>query len=357
MYHQPFKCRVTGSKSNTPLATPKPPVWCEGNPGGCTKGAKQMVYWNQNSGNNVHVTGWDLNGDQKAPSYNSKMGFSDGESFPFLFFFFLRVRPVDSIKSATMFLGAQNDIFAGPPSSGSPRPSGGSSNTGSGSSGSSGGSGNSLAANPKAPTSSPASTPSSAPGAPASGNGLTTSPIPNKAPSCKKRRRSVALEDNTLVRKSSIAGGSSHRRHARRNWWYVPHFHYDDYVSWYIYTRNWLPPLSGLVQEAWSPPATPLPVFHRFSLAFALSSFSCWVYLFATCSCWLRKLPKYLYPNYLLYCRFTCRSAIIHMPSARFSRPCMYRLRSSPIGFSMLGIVLLLLITPGWDYLDSKYRN
>ncbi|KIM49751.1 hypothetical protein M413DRAFT_59720 [Hebeloma cylindrosporum] len=79
MYHQPFKCRVSGSKSNTPLAVPKPPVWCEGNPGGCTKGAKQMVYWNQNSGNNVHVSGWDLNGDPKSPAYNSKMGFPDGE--------------------------------------------------------------------------------------------------------------------------------------------------------------------------------------------------------------------------------------------------------------------------------------
>jgi hypothetical protein len=39
-----------------------------------------MVYWNQNSGNNVEVSGWDLNGDPKSPAYNSKMGFSDGES-------------------------------------------------------------------------------------------------------------------------------------------------------------------------------------------------------------------------------------------------------------------------------------
>jgi len=88
MYHQPFKCRVSGSKSNTPVAAPKPPVWCEGNPGGCTKGAKQMVYWNQNSGNNVYVSGWDLNGDPKSPAYNSKMGFSDGESSSLFFFLF-----------------------------------------------------------------------------------------------------------------------------------------------------------------------------------------------------------------------------------------------------------------------------
>ncbi|KAF9555468.1 hypothetical protein CPC08DRAFT_712012, partial [Agrocybe pediades] len=90
IYHMPYRCRVTGSKSNTPVAKPKPPVWCEGNPGGCTKGAKQMIYWNQNSGNNIQVSGYDQAGEFKSPAYNSKLGFPDG---------------------------AQNDIFAGPPSS------------------------------------------------------------------------------------------------------------------------------------------------------------------------------------------------------------------------------------------------
>lgn len=44
MYMQPFKCMVTGATSTTPIAPPKPPVWCEGNPSACTKGSKQMVY-------------------------------------------------------------------------------------------------------------------------------------------------------------------------------------------------------------------------------------------------------------------------------------------------------------------------
>ncbi|KAF8959707.1 hypothetical protein BDZ97DRAFT_2042242 [Flammula alnicola] len=78
MYHTPYKCRVSGSSSNTPLATPKPPVWCEGNPGGCTKGAKQMIYWNQNEGDNIVVNGYDLAGEFKSPAYNSKLGFPDG---------------------------------------------------------------------------------------------------------------------------------------------------------------------------------------------------------------------------------------------------------------------------------------
>ncbi|KAJ2924699.1 hypothetical protein H1R20_g12389, partial [Candolleomyces eurysporus] len=108
MYHQAFRCRVTNSRSNTPLATPQPPKWCEGNPGACTKGAKQMIYWNQLEGNNIQVDGRDAAGDFKSPGYNEKVGFADGP---------------------------QNDIFAGPPSSGgsSPPSSGGSSSPPSGS--------------------------------------------------------------------------------------------------------------------------------------------------------------------------------------------------------------------------------
>lgn len=104
MYHQAFKCKVTGATATAPVAVGKPPVWCEDNPSKCTKGAKQMIYWNQQDGNNVQVSGQDLSGMPKSPAYNNKLGFPDG---------------------------AQNDIFE-PPSngggsgSGSPGPSPGS---------------------------------------------------------------------------------------------------------------------------------------------------------------------------------------------------------------------------------------
>ncbi|KXN82218.1 hypothetical protein AN958_02909 [Leucoagaricus sp. SymC.cos] len=90
MYHQAFRCRITGAHSTTPLADPKPPVWCEGEPDKCTKGAKQMLYWNQQDGNNIVVSGLNLAGQPKSPAYNMNTGFADG---------------------------AQNDIFAGPSSS------------------------------------------------------------------------------------------------------------------------------------------------------------------------------------------------------------------------------------------------
>lgn len=38
-----------------------------------------MVFYNQLEGNNVQVSGYDLAGDPRAPTYNSKMGFSNGE--------------------------------------------------------------------------------------------------------------------------------------------------------------------------------------------------------------------------------------------------------------------------------------
>ncbi|KDQ08700.1 hypothetical protein BOTBODRAFT_165628 [Botryobasidium botryosum FD-172 SS1] len=73
-----YRCRVTNAKSTTPVATAKPPVWCEGNSGACTQGAKQMVFWNAQSGNNVVVSGYQADGQQKSPGYNMKMGFRDG---------------------------------------------------------------------------------------------------------------------------------------------------------------------------------------------------------------------------------------------------------------------------------------
>ncbi|KAG6811037.1 hypothetical protein H0H92_009268 [Tricholoma furcatifolium] len=87
MYHQGFKCKVTGATSTAPVAAAKPPVWCEGDSSKCTQGAKQMIYWNQLDGNNIQVSGNDLSGQPKSPAYNQKLGFLDG---------------------------AQNDIFAAP---------------------------------------------------------------------------------------------------------------------------------------------------------------------------------------------------------------------------------------------------
>jgi hypothetical protein len=172
-----------------------------------------MVYWNQNSGNNVVVTGWDLNGDPKSPAYNSKMGFADGKS-SFIFLSGHSVFWVGLIKNGALvfFLGAQNDIFSGAPSS-----NGLPASSGSGGSGSKGGSGSSPpAANPSGATTTstpPGASPS--PGTPSPNSG-TTALGPVKAPSCKKRRRSV--DDVSLVKKSNLAGGPAHRRNTRRNW-------------------------------------------------------------------------------------------------------------------------------------------
>lgn len=90
IYMQGFKCKVSNSKSNTPLATPKPAVWCEGAPQNCTRGAKQFIAWNQKTGNNIQVEGYDLEGEHKSPAYNDKCGFSDGElGFLLILFRFL----------------------------------------------------------------------------------------------------------------------------------------------------------------------------------------------------------------------------------------------------------------------------
>jgi len=78
MYMQPHRCLVTGATSTTRVAPAKPPVWCEDDPSACVKGAKQMIYWNQASGNNIEVTGWDLSGNHKSPTYNMKLGFKNG---------------------------------------------------------------------------------------------------------------------------------------------------------------------------------------------------------------------------------------------------------------------------------------
>jgi hypothetical protein len=171
MYHQPFRCRVTGATSVTPVATGKPPVWCQNNPEGCTKGAKQMVYWNQVEGNNVWVNGSDARGQPKSPGYNSVLGFSDG---------------------------AQNDIFTGTPAS----PGGGTGNSTGGGSAPAANPGNNNGGN---------STPSTT-----SASGSSPSPRPSTAnagyadysPKCKRRRRrrSMNIEKRAL---------NSHQNNAR----------------------------------------------------------------------------------------------------------------------------------------------
>jgi hypothetical protein len=40
-----------------------------------------MVYWNQLEAHNVFVSGVDRSGRARAPAYNGKMGFENGEIF------------------------------------------------------------------------------------------------------------------------------------------------------------------------------------------------------------------------------------------------------------------------------------
>ncbi|KDR69809.1 hypothetical protein GALMADRAFT_145206 [Galerina marginata CBS 339.88] len=78
MYMLPYRCRVTGQTGASAVAPGKAPVWCEDDPTKCVGGAKQMVFWHQLEGNNVVVSGSDLAGNPKSPTYNLKMGFSNG---------------------------------------------------------------------------------------------------------------------------------------------------------------------------------------------------------------------------------------------------------------------------------------
>jgi hypothetical protein len=172
MYQQPFRCRVTGATSTTPVATAQPPRWCEENQDTCVKGAKQMIYWNQASGNNIEVDGFDLNHDHKSPAYNMKLGFANG---------------------------AQNDIFAGTPTEGS-------SNT------------PAQSPNPNPPASSSQGTPTSSNPPPASTD--TPAPASNgTSTSCSRPRQSCRSRRSTPFKRSSIVEGvASHlkRRHSRQ---------------------------------------------------------------------------------------------------------------------------------------------
>jgi hypothetical protein len=78
MYMEPIRCRVTGTNASIPVATAKPPVWCEDDPAKCVTGAKQLLYWHQLDGNNIETGGYDIEGNPKSPAYNMKCGFADG---------------------------------------------------------------------------------------------------------------------------------------------------------------------------------------------------------------------------------------------------------------------------------------
>jgi hypothetical protein len=84
IYLQLFRCKVTGAKPNAPAVMPaQPAVWCENDRSSCVKGAKQMVVWNQNSGNTISFTGVGRAGEeddlqQFSPGYGTKLGWSDG---------------------------------------------------------------------------------------------------------------------------------------------------------------------------------------------------------------------------------------------------------------------------------------
>ncbi|KIX03945.1 uncharacterized protein Z518_07498 [Rhinocladiella mackenziei CBS 650.93] len=72
IYMQGFKCMVTGATSTTPLAKAQAPVMCDNDPSTCVTGAKQMIVWNQATGNNVETSG------SQTPAYNVRNGFKPG---------------------------------------------------------------------------------------------------------------------------------------------------------------------------------------------------------------------------------------------------------------------------------------
>jgi hypothetical protein len=73
MYMAGSKCQVTGATSTAPLALPaKPPIYCGDDATKCVMGAKQMMVWNQATGNNVSPP----NG--VSPAYRTIMGYSLG---------------------------------------------------------------------------------------------------------------------------------------------------------------------------------------------------------------------------------------------------------------------------------------
>ncbi|KAH8897803.1 hypothetical protein GQ53DRAFT_884649 [Thozetella sp. PMI_491] len=72
MYMANYKCHVSGSTSTQTLGAAKPPVYCGNDSTKCVKGAKQMIAWNQATGNNV------VTPEGVSPGYNTGMGWSPG---------------------------------------------------------------------------------------------------------------------------------------------------------------------------------------------------------------------------------------------------------------------------------------
>lgn len=72
MYMANYRCHVTGTTSTKKVAQAQPPVYCGNDASKCLPGAKQMIAWNQASGNNVQVP----NG--ASPAYGTNMGWTPG---------------------------------------------------------------------------------------------------------------------------------------------------------------------------------------------------------------------------------------------------------------------------------------
>ncbi|KAI3149179.1 CAZyme family AA14 [Penicillium roqueforti] len=72
MYMAGYKCNVTGSTSSKQVAPAQVAAYCEDDSTKCVKGAKQMIAFNQQTGNNVQVP----NG--KTPMYNTAWGWESG---------------------------------------------------------------------------------------------------------------------------------------------------------------------------------------------------------------------------------------------------------------------------------------
>ncbi|CAI6334187.1 unnamed protein product [Periconia digitata] len=73
LYMQPYKCNVTQASSNIPVAKAQPPVYCADDKSKCVKGAKQMIAYYQDSGNNM----FDIK-RPATPGYNEKCGWTSG---------------------------------------------------------------------------------------------------------------------------------------------------------------------------------------------------------------------------------------------------------------------------------------
>jgi hypothetical protein len=53
MLLQGYRCNVTGATSIVPVASAQPPVYCRRDADSCVFGGKQMIAWNQTTGENV----------------------------------------------------------------------------------------------------------------------------------------------------------------------------------------------------------------------------------------------------------------------------------------------------------------